>query len=609
MEPLPARALLSSSVAHWFDRFEEIVLGDSEFLPRPGELYRPVCVAYKELRSGRSGVLADYELGPHPPHAHGPNVLYIGFTGAEPEFYHSVGWGFDCAFLDIRVMGIHQTNFALPREDPETKKKRPKPPRSLIQFLRVNGIQDGDANLKDKMRDRILRGPPYTPEEYDQFKRYCLGDVLLLERLVDATVPRIKNLAQALHYGEFVKFCAEIFAAGIPADPWSSGLLRDSEVRKTLRLRAVADETLTQGLYRQDDASLTQARMKEFLIRHGLFNTWRRTRKGTLSTRNQDFELLEARLPKQFRGIADVHKLVKQLREWQLFAGADGRFRAQLWPFSTITSRAAPDASAYPFTTAAWGRFGVMPGPGKVLIYLDYSSMEFGVAAGRSQCAQMIADYHREPYLVLPILAGQLPKDATKKTHGEERDRYKPMILAIQYGGGHLLLASRLGLTPSQGQRLVTLHHDRYADYWEWSDWKLQYAFEDGELVALDGWRCGIDSRTNRFTARNWLIQTHSAAQFRYACLLMRSLGLKVVALVHDAVLVEASLEDHERVQAQAIDCLVRASRRFLHGLELRAEGKVIMPGERFIDARGTRTWAFVEQGLRELIEERRRAS
>jgi hypothetical protein len=162
----------------------------------------------------------------------------VGFTGAEPEFYHSIGWTFACAFLDLRVVGIHQTNFAYRRGDPN----RQKPPRSLIQFLRAYDIKDGSEARKETTRKRIMQGPPYTPEEYEEIKHYCFDDVLLLEKLLDVLLPRIGNFAQALWFGEFVKFCAEIFVRGIPADPWSSSLLRDIEIRKALRLRAVSDQ-------------------------------------------------------------------------------------------------------------------------------------------------------------------------------------------------------------------------------------------------------------------------------------------------------------------------------------------------------------------------------
>src|SRR5207342_457391 len=126
--------------------------------------------------------------------------------------------------------------------------------------------------------------------EYAQFKRYCFGDVLLLERLLDVLLPRIGNFAQALMFGEFVKFTAEIFARGIPADPWSAALLRDVEIRKAVRLRAVSDTSLTHGLYQ--GTTLTQLQLREFLVRHKI-KDWRQTKTGKLGTKDRDFDLLE----------------------------------------------------------------------------------------------------------------------------------------------------------------------------------------------------------------------------------------------------------------------------------------------------------------------------
>jgi len=229
--------------------------------------------------------------------------------------------------------------------------------------------------------------------------------------------------------------------------------------------------------------------------------------------------------------------------------------------------------------------------------------MDFGVAVGLSRCQIMLDDYAVEPYLILPILAGFLPADATRKTHGSERERYKAPTLSLQYGGGAALMAHKLGLTKSQGQRLVDLHHNRYAGYWAWSDRKLQRAFDEGELVARDGWRCGVSSRTTIYTARNWLIQTNAQAIFRYAGLMMRRLGIRIVAIVHDAVMIEAPADRIDREVARAKICLQRASRRFLHDLTLRADAKVIREGERFTDSRGETVWAFVDRTLREIEE------
>jgi DNA polymerase I len=332
-------------VAHPSDRFDEIVLGDTESFHRTGELYEAVCLAYKELRSGRQGALWCDELGAAPPHAHGKNILYVGFTAAEPEFYQSVWGDFDSAFLDLRVEGIHQTNVAYHREDP----RRQKLPRSLISFLRVNDIDDGDEALKRAMHDRILRGPPFTPQERELILKYCRGDVELLEKLLWVLLPRIPNFAQALWRGEYVKLTAEMFHLGMPADPWSADLLRQPEVRQAVRLRAVSDTDLTHGLY--TGPTLTQAMVKEFVVRHKI-KGWRPTDTGKLGASFKDFERLEARHPEEFNGLADTHKTIQQMHEFSIFSGSDGRYRDPLWAFSTITSRIAPSSS--PFTAPAW---------------------------------------------------------------------------------------------------------------------------------------------------------------------------------------------------------------------------------------------------------------
>lgn len=343
--------LIARLIAHPdFAPYVEIVAGDTEFIHHPGELYQPVAVGYCELRSGRAGVLFADELGSEPPHAHGPDVLFVGFTGAEPEFYQSVDWGFDSAFLDLRVEGIYQTNTALPRGDP----RRLRLPRSLIDFAVASGIKDGDAALKDAMRDRIIRGPPYTEKEISEILKYCFSDVSLLIRLLDARLPCIPNFKQALARGEYVKFTAEIFRRGQPADPWAAPLLRQKEVRKAIRLRAVSDTSLTYGLY--TGSTLKDAKVQEFVLRHGLSSSWRTTKSGKLGKAYRDFVALEAAYQKtgQFKGLADAHKTISQLHELQLFSGADGRYRTPIWAFSTITGRSAPNGSEFPFTTAAW---------------------------------------------------------------------------------------------------------------------------------------------------------------------------------------------------------------------------------------------------------------
>jgi hypothetical protein len=456
------------------DRFREIWFIDSEFTARPGELYDVVCVCGKELRTAREFTSWRPEKGSKPPFSTGSDVLAVAFTQAEAETCRALGWGVS-NWLDLRVEHIAQTTVAAKREE------RRKAPRSLIDVLRFHGISDLNAAEKDELRKLIIAGNrPAIEAARGRILPYCLGDATALIQLFKKLLPGIANFDQALRRGSYIAFVAGVFHRGIPFDGAAMTWLSRKEVRRALRLRLVSDESLTLGLY--EGSTLKQARLAEFVLRHSL--SWPKTATGRLSISKRTFEKIAEAHP-DFAGIAEIERTLKLLHEFKLASGSDGRCRTPIWPFSTITSRAAPNGSAYPFTTAGWTRCLITPPPGLALAYLDFSSMEFGVAAGLSSCDRMLRDYTEgDPYLGNGIEAGLAPKHATKDTHASLRDRLKPLVLAIQYGGGGRLVAYRLRVDHRAGNRLVDLHHRKYAGYWDWSDRKLYAAFADGVLVA-----------------------------------------------------------------------------------------------------------------------------
>jgi len=190
---------------------------------------------------------------------------------------------------------------------------------------------------------------------------------------------------------------------------------------------------------------------------------WEMTSKGA-STKDELFERLALSHP-EFAGLHDIKKTLSMLREFQLAAGRDGRCRTPIWAFSTITSRMAPAGAAYPFTTASWTRNLITPNPGTVLIYLDFASMEFGVAAGLSRCEAMIEAYRSgDPYSGLGAKAnlGTRP-----------RSLLKTVIISLPYGSGIPLIMGRLGIPRREAARLHELHHREFSGYWAWSDRKL----------------------------------------------------------------------------------------------------------------------------------------
>jgi DNA polymerase I-like protein with 3'-5' exonuclease and polymerase domains len=188
-----------------------------------------------------------------------------------------------------------------------------------------------------------------------------------------------------------------------------------------------------------------------------------------------------------------------------------------LWPFKSKSSRTQPKASQWIFSPAIWLRSLIKPGPGMAVAYVDWSSMEFMVAAALSGDPVMIAFYlGGDPYLAFAIRVGAAPHWATKQTHGELRERYKTGLLAIQYGISAATLAGRLGISTFAAHEMLNQHREIFAVYWQWVDNWLQHALSTGVMWTPFNWQCrtGI-TEFNERSIGNFPIQASSADMLR----------------------------------------------------------------------------------------------
>jgi DNA polymerase-1 len=142
--------------------FDEIWLHDFEFVARPGERPDVVCVGAREKRSGRTIRLWRDELGAQPPYRTDDRVLFVNFVAnAEMACHLSLGWRVPKNVLDLSPAFRNLTNG---RSTPEGK--------GLIGLLRYYGLDAIDVKRKDAMRQRIMQGWPFTPEERKQILEY-----------------------------------------------------------------------------------------------------------------------------------------------------------------------------------------------------------------------------------------------------------------------------------------------------------------------------------------------------------------------------------------------------------------------------------------------------
>jgi DNA polymerase I-like protein with 3'-5' exonuclease and polymerase domains len=205
-----------------------------------------------------------------------------------------------------------------------------------------------------------------------------------------------------------------------------------------------------------------------------------------------------------------------------------------------------------------------------------------------------------DPYLAFAKRVGAVPQAATKESHAAVRDRYKTMLLAVQYGMSSDTLAARPGVSTFEAHQMLNQHRELFAQYWRWSDDWVQHALQTGRMWTAFGWTCctGI-TEFNERSIRNWPVQATGADILRIACILATRHGITLLAPIHDAVLIEAPLD---RIEADVIlmqEIMRRASRIVLNAdvdgtHELRTDAKIIRHPERYSDPRGAAIWTRV---------------
>jgi DNA polymerase-1 len=157
--------------------FDEIRPFDFEFISRPGERPDVVCLVARELRSGQTLRLWRNQLGKLPPYKTDHRALFVCFVAnAECACHLTLGWPLPARILDLSPIFRNLTNGL----------KTPAG-RGLLGALRYYGLDAISTKKKDAMRDRIMQGWPFTPEEQQKILDYCTSDVDALCRLL----PRI----------------------------------------------------------------------------------------------------------------------------------------------------------------------------------------------------------------------------------------------------------------------------------------------------------------------------------------------------------------------------------------------------------------------------------
>lgn len=568
--------------------FREIWAVDFEFMAAAGEQVSPVCLVARELRSGRlvRWWHSEMQASPTPPYATDAGSLVVAYyASAEINCHLALGWPVPERVLDLFA------EFKV-----ATGGVRPEGGYSILGALMAHGLDALAVEEKEAMRQLVMRGPPWTPQEKADILDYCQSDVDALARLLPAMVPELLTrpsspqvaLGHALMRGRYMAAAARIEHRGVPLD--MDALTRLREGWEGVKARLVSEIDAGYGVY--EGLSFREQRFRRYLADAGI--AWPMNDNGALDLEDDTFREM-ARIHPQVAPLRELRHALSQLRLNDLTVGADGRNRCLLSAFASITGRNQPSNARFIFGPSVWLRGLIKPPPGHGIAYIDYSSQEFGIAAALSGDEAMQEAYHSgDVYLAFAERAGLAPAGATKATHGEIRERCKAIVLGVGYGMGADSLAARIGQPPIVARDLLRLHRQAFPTFWRWSEAAVDHAMLAGDIRTVFGWRCRVTTTTKARGLMNFPMQANGAEMIRLASCLATEAGLGICAPIHDALLLEAPLDRLDEHIAELQGHMTAASRAVLGGFELRSEAAIVRAPDRYMDKRGAMMWERV---------------
>jgi DNA polymerase-1 len=563
--------------------FSRVTLVDFEFGALPGERPSPICCVARDLESGQTTRLWEDDLrrrrgAPYPTDRDSLVVAY--YASAEIACHLALGWPVPALVLDLFVEFRVATNGRPPIAG-----------NGLLGALVHYGLDAIDAADKEEMRQLAMRGAPWTNAERSALLAYCEGDVVALVKLLSAMLPTL-DVDRALLRGRFMVAAARIEHTGLPIDMPMLTTLRANWTE--LKLAAITTIDRDFGVF--EGTAFKVERWARWLAARDI--PWPRLKSGALALDDDTFKEMVRRHP-VLAPMRELRGSLSKLRLNDLAVGGDGRNRCLLSAFAAKTSRNLPSSVKFIFGPAVWVRGLIRPGPGMAVAYVDYCQQEFGIAAALSGDPAMLAAYMSgDPYLEFAKQAGVVPPHGTRESHGEMRELFKSCALGVQYGMGTDTLAARIGRDRAAAGHLLRLHRQTYPRFWRWSDAAVDFALLRNEISSVFGWRLQLGASVNARSVRNFPMQSNGGELLRLACCRATEAGVRVCAPVHDAVLIEAPIEEIDAAVAVTQQAMSDAAYFVLSGVRLRSDAKVVRWPDRYADNRGGAMWAVIQNAL-----------
>lgn len=463
-----------------------------------------------------------------------------------------------------------------------------KPTHSLAEATYKLTGEIRNTTEKDECRNLILSNPKeFSKRDRSRILDYNAEDVEFLPSIFEAILLEYEELAaepdweeyiyEALWRGRYAAHTAIMESVGYPINIKATKNFSKKIPAILAECQSDINQQFKNEFYpfkwnaKTNNYSWNQKVTRLWIEYQGLADRWMRTEKGQLSLAAEAWEkhfqykhdyprgnygaqiVRFLKLKQSLYGFS-ISKSGKKKNFWDS-VGMDGRVRPYMNIYGAQSGRSQPAATGFMFLKPAWMRALVEPAEGYYLAGIDYGQQEFFIAALMSEDENMIQAYlSGDPYLYMAKEAGTIPRDGTKETHARERDLMKSTTLGIlfnmtKYGLSDKLTAdSGTTYTEDEAQELIDTFEDLFPVFTEWRK-EILRDYEQGYAIKiLDGWMMWTDNPNPR-SVTNVPIQGGGSAIMRKAVDLAVGYGCKVIFTLHDAIYIEAKMNQLDHIE------------------------------------------------------------
>jgi DNA polymerase I-like protein with 3'-5' exonuclease and polymerase domains len=159
---------------------------------------------------------------------------------------------------------------------------------------------------------------------------------------------------------------------------------------------------------------------------------------------------------------------------------------------------------------------------------------------------------------------------------------------------GEFSLAAQRGISTSAARRLIVQHQEAYPSYWRWRQAVIDTVLCGDSISTKFGWCRKARGQDKATSIANFPIQAAGAEILRIAVIALEEAGHRVVATIHDAVLVEMDAGTWQEELPEVQRLMSKAALAVAPEIEIRTDVDLTMPGKNFIDLRGTEFWKLI---------------